>query len=103
MKFLRSADIAIILRNKLSLVHLYTLTPEKKTQKSILLKDHRSLIDKGVNHKQIKLRNWSGYIDDKPYCKVVDAKLEFHSASSYSPATSLSPRAQSLMLDNQSG
>ena len=43
------------------------------------------MIDKEVDQKQIKLRNWDIYIDDKPYCKIVDRKLKFHSASSFAP------------------
>lgn len=59
MKFLRSADTANILRNKVQLsppIYIkLDLTLEEKTQESMLLKECRSLIDKEVDHKQIKL------------------------------------------------
>ena len=66
VKFLRSTDVANILSNK--------------TKEQLLLKEHRSLIEKEVNRKEIKLRNHSIYIDDKLYCKIVDFKLQFYSA-----------------------
>ena len=89
MKFLRSANATNILRSKAQLsspVHIQPyLTPEERTQESLYLKERRSLIDKGVDRKQIKLRNWDIYIDDKPHCKIVDRKLKFHSAYSFAP------------------
>ena len=59
VKFLRSADTANILSNKTQLsspIFIKSdLTPEERTQESMLLKECRSLIDKGVNRKRIKL------------------------------------------------
>ena len=53
VKFLRSADTANILRNKAQLSSpIYIkpdLTHEERIQESMLLKERRSLIDKGVN------------------------------------------------------
>lgn len=110
VKFLRSADTANILRNRAQLSHpIYVkpdLTPEEKTQESMLLKERRSLIDKGVDRKQIKLRSWGIFIDDKPHCKIVDRKLKFLSASPYAPAPS--PNSQvvptiPMVISDQSG
>ena len=110
VKFLRSADTANSLRNKAQLSSpIYIkpdLTLEEQTQESMLLKERRSLIDKGVDRRQIKLQNWSIYIDDKPHCKIVDAKLKFHSASPHAPAPSTNSKAKSpspMVSDDQSG
>ena len=109
VKFLRSADTANTLRNKAQLsspVYIKPdLTHEERIQESMLLKERRSLIDKGVNRKQIKLRNWGIYIDDKPHCKIVDRKLKFHSASSYAPPSQSSEveSPSPMVTDDQSG
>ena len=109
VKFLRSADTANILRNKAQLsspVYIKPdLTHEERIQESMLLKERRSLIDKGVNRKQIKLRNWGIYIDDKSHCKIVDRKLKFHSASSYAPPSQSSEveSPSPMVTDDQTG
>ena len=72
----------------------------------MLLKERRSLIDKGVDQKQIKLRNWGIYINDKSHCTIVDSKLDFHVTSPFAPVPSpnLEVNSSSAMVtDEQSG
>ena len=81
-------------------------TPEDRARESMLLKERRSLIDKGVERKQIKLRSWGIYINDKPHCKIVDSKLKFHETSLYAPVSTPNSEVSSpsiMETNNQSG
>ena len=86
VKFLRSADVAFILSNKSKLkskVYLKPdLTPDQRSKESLLLKERRSLIEKGTERKQIKIRNYSIFVNNLLYCKVVGTQLEFQSSQS---------------------
>ena len=70
------------------------------------IKEHRSLIDKGVDRKQIQLQNWDIYINDKPHYNIVDSKLDFHVTSPYAPVPSPNLEvnySSVLVINNQSG
>ena len=107
VKFLRSADATNILSNKSKLkspVYIKPdLTPEEKAKEQLLLKERRSLIEKGVNRKQIKLRGYNIYIDSKLHCKIVDYKLQVFSESPVATPNTESESPTSMLTDDQSG
>jgi len=90
---LRSTDASNILRNKSKLTSvtkfdspIFTepdLTPEERSLELLLLKERRRLIERGISHKQIKIRNYGIYIDNKPHCQVMGSTLQFHQTSSH--------------------
>lgn len=92
VKFLRSTDAINILQNKTKLSSgIYIkpdLSPEERAKEAMLLKERHLLIQKGVDRRQIKLRNYSIFIDNKPHCRIQGSQLEFNSSSSYGPNTS---------------
>ena len=110
MKFLRSTDVSNVLRNKSKLsppVYIKPdLTPEEKAKESMLLKERRSLIEQGVNRKQIKLLNNSILVSGKPHCQVEKSELKFNPTSPYAPTLLLSSEQMSTsptVTDEQSG
>ena len=60
------------------------LTPEEQTKQSILLKERRSLIQKGTDRKHIKLRSNSILVNNQPYCELKGLDLIFNSSSTTS-------------------
>ena len=82
VKFLRSADVNTLLQNRSKLTSSLSikpdLTPEERAKESLLLKERWSLIQKGFERKQIKISNYSVFVNNKLYCKLVDSKIEFH-------------------------
>lgn len=110
VKFLRSTDASNVLRNKSKLsppVYIKPdLTPEEKAKESMLLKERRSLIEQGVNRKQIKLLNNSILVSGKPHCQVEKSELKFNPTSPYAPTLLLSSEQMSTsptVTDEQSG
>ena len=79
------------------------LTPEEKAKEQLLLKERRSLIEKGVNRKQIKLRGYNIYIDSKLHCKIVDYKLQVFSESPVATSNTELESPTSMLTDDQSG
>ena len=83
VKFLRSSVALDVLSNKTKLdtpVYLKPdLTPEERHKEMLLLKERRVLINKGVERKEIKIRNDSIFINNRFHCRVSDssANLEF--------------------------
>jgi len=53
------------------------LTPEERAKESLLLKERWSLIHKGVEYKQIRMPNYSIFINNQLHCKVVGTQLEY--------------------------
>ena len=86
VKFLRSIDASNVLRNKTKLKPGIFLKPdmsaEERAKESLLLKERWSLIQKGVERKRIKLRNFSIFIDNKVHCKVEGSQLVLQSPTS---------------------
>ena len=90
VKFLRSADVNTLLRNRSKLTSLSIkpdLTPEERARESLLLKERWSLIQKGFDRKQIKIYNHSVFVNNKLYCKLVDSKIEFHDSDTTGSST----------------
>ena len=81
VKFLRTIDAAHILSNrKLLQSPVYVkpdLTPEERKTESLLLKERRVLIDKGVTRNRIKLRNSQLFVDNQLHCAVQSSKIQF--------------------------
>ena len=79
IKFLRSTDVTYLLTSKTQLKHpIYIkpdLTPLEKSNELILLKERKSLIQKGTDRQHIKLRNSLLYVNDQPFAKVVNGQL----------------------------
>ena len=63
------------------------LTPEEQTKQSILLKERRSLIQKGTDRKHIKLHSNSILVNNQPYCELKGLDLIFNSFSTTSCPT----------------
>ena len=66
------------------------LTPEERAKESLLLKERWSLIQKGVERKQIRMRNYSIFVNNQLHCKVVGTKLEYQATMPSLPAVSTS-------------
>jgi len=94
VKFLRSADVDYVLSTKSKLKSKLflkpDLTPEERAKESLLLKERWSLIQKGVESKQIKMRNYSIFINNQQHCKLVGTQLEYQSTKPSLPAVSTS-------------
>lgn len=88
VKFLRVTDVTNILKVKSQLKSpVYVkpdLTPEEQTKQSILLKERRSLIQKGTDRKHIKLRSNSILVNNQPYCELKGLDLIYNSSSTTS-------------------
>ena len=80
VKLLRSADASNILQNKSKLASsIYIkpdLTPEEKAIESLLLKERRSLIQKGFSRQHIKIRNQCLYVHNKLHASIRNSQLE---------------------------
>ena len=89
VKLLRSADASNILQNKSKLASsIYIkpdLTPEEKAIESLLLKERRSLIQKGFSRQHIKIRNQSLYVQNKLHASIRNSKLELSESQTESP------------------
>ena len=101
VKFLRSIDISNVLRNKSKLKSGIFLKPDlsadEQAKESLLLKERWSLIQKGVERKRIKLRNFSIFVDNQTHCKVEGSQLVFKS-----PSSKVLPRTTNFYTQNNS-
>ena len=74
VKFLRSSTVLDVLKNKTRLEAPVFIKPdltlEERQKESLLLKERRSLIEKGTQRKNIKIKNYSIFVNDKLHCKV---------------------------------
>ena len=81
IKFLRSNMVLDILSSKNKLeapVYIKPdLTPLERQKEQLLLKERRSLIDNGIERRNIKIRSDSLYVNNKLHCKVSGNNLEF--------------------------
>jgi len=83
IKFLRSSTVLNMLSSKNKLeAPIYIkpdLNPLERQKERLILKERRALIDKGIERRNIKIRNDSLYVDNKLHCKVSTdgGKLEF--------------------------
>ena len=92
MKFLRSADSIKVLSSR-SLFKYPTniksdLSPDELAAKSALLKEQRVLINQNIEHKRIKIKNNSLYLDNKLYCKFNGTEFVRSTSCSSKPTTS---------------
>lgn len=82
VKFLRTIDATHILSNrKLLQSPVYVkpdLTQEERKTESLLLRERRVLIDKGIGRNRIKLRNSQLFLDNQPHCTVQNFQLQFN-------------------------
>jgi len=82
VKFLRTIDATHILSNrKLLQSPVYVkpdLTQEERKTESLLLRERRVLIDKGISHNRIKLRNSQLLLDNQPLCTVQNFQIQFN-------------------------
>jgi len=46
------------------------MSVEERKNEALLLKERRSLIEKGVARKRIKLRSSTLFVDNQPHCKI---------------------------------
>jgi len=94
VKFLRFADVDYVLSIKLKLESKLFLKPdltsEERAKESLLLKERWSLIQKGVERRQIRMRNYRIFINNQLHCKVVGTKLEYQGTKPSLPAVSTS-------------
>ena len=85
VKFTRSADAASILYKRGSITGPFVvkpdLSPEQRVVEKILLKERWSLIQSGVDRKDIKLRQGNIYVKNKKYGQVVDEKFSLQGES----------------------
>ena len=79
IKFLRSTDATYLLTITTQLEHpIYIkpdLAPLEKSNESLLLKERKSLIQKGTDRQHIKLRNSHLYVNDQLFVKVENGQL----------------------------
>ena len=87
LKFLRNIDAAHILSNrKLLQPPVYVkpdLTLDERKAESLLLKERRALINKGITRNRIKLRNTQLLLDNQPHCTVQNGNLHYTDHSSH--------------------
>lgn len=80
VKFIRMRDASSILSKKGKLRQPYynkaDMTREQRERESILTKERWGLIQSGVLHSQIRIRNTAIYVKNKLHGKVVDSVLE---------------------------
>ena len=83
VRFLQSSVALDVLSNKPKFdtpVYIKPdLTPDERHKEKLLLKERRAVIDKGVERKEIKIRNECIFINNKFHCRVSEnnANLEF--------------------------
>ena len=79
VKFLRYTDASNVLGNKSKLSPLVfvkpDLTAEERAMESLLLKERRALIEKGVSRQHIRIRNQSLIVHNKVYAKIQNSQL----------------------------
>ena len=79
IKFLRSTDATYLLTSKTQLKHpIYIkpdVTPLEKSNESLLLKERKTLIQKGTDRQHIKLRNSHLYVNDQLFAKAENGQL----------------------------
>ena len=79
IKFLRSTDATYLLTSKTQLKHpIYIkpdLTPLEKSNESLLLKERKTLIQKGTDRQYIKLQNSHLYVNDQLFAKDENGQL----------------------------
>ena len=84
VKFLRATDVQNILSRKRSLSHPFSIqldmSPTERLQHSALLKERWSIIQSGIERKNIKIRNTSIYVNNQLYGKL-DSNNKFQQAS----------------------
>jgi len=82
VKFLRTIDATHILSNRELLQSpVYVkpdLTQEERKMESLLLRERRVLIDKGISRNRIKLHNSQLLLDNQPHCTVQNFQLQFN-------------------------
>ena len=92
VKFLRYKDVSNILGNKSKLSPLVfvkpDLTAEERAMESLLLKERRILIDKGVSRQHIKIRNQSLIVLNKVHAKIQNSQLVIESPATATLDTS---------------
>lgn len=82
VKFIRSYDVASILSNRRNLASLPgisikpDLTPEERKVESLLLKERRSLIDAGVERRDIQLKGNSLLVNKAKHGYVVNSEFK---------------------------
>jgi len=78
--FLRSVDVSSILSNRKLLKSPIFIKPdmsvEERKNEALLLKERRSLIEKGVAQNKIKLRGSTLFVDNQPHCKIHNFQLQ---------------------------
>ena len=86
VKFLRYTDVSNILYSKSKLSKPVYVKPdlsaEERAMESLLLKERRSLIEKGIGRQFIKIRNQSLFVFNKLHAKIQDRELQQVSAPS---------------------
>ena len=79
VKFLRYTDASNVLGNKTKLSPLVfvkpDLTAEERAMESLLLKERRALIEKGVSRQHIRIRNQSLIVHNKVHTKIQNSQL----------------------------
>ena len=79
VKFLRYTDASNVLGNKSKLSPLVfvkpDLTAEERAMESLLLKERRALIEKGVSRQHIRIRNQSLIVHNKVHAKIQNSQL----------------------------
>ena len=85
VKFLRYTDASTILNNKTKLSKPVYVKPdlsaEERAVESMLLKERRCLIEKGVARQFIKIRNQSLFVLNKLHAKVQNKQLQLVNAA----------------------
>ena len=82
VKFVRAADVSSVLSKRSLLKHPIVikpdLTPEERQRDSILLKERWTLIQSGVPHNSIKIRDSRLFVKNKLFGHVDHSKFSFH-------------------------
>jgi len=90
IKFLRYSDASNLLNGKSKLSKpIYVkpdLTPEERAMESLLLKERKSLIEKGIGRQFIKIRNQSLFVFNKLHAKIQNQQLEYLTVPSATPS-----------------
>ena len=71
------------------------LSAEERAMESLLLKERRSLIEKGIGRQFIKIRNQSLFVFNKLHAKIQDQELQQVSAPSTTIHVSLDAEQES--------
>ena len=95
VKFLRSIDVASILSNRKLLKASIFIKPdmsvEERKNEALLLKERRSLIEKGVARNRIKLHSSTLFVDNQPHCKIHNFQLQSCDSQTESNQTDSAP------------